>query len=653
MLYASAAHAQSSGAWTPQLAFAIKRVGTVAVSPDALWAAVEVSQPIMDSAKSEWRPSIRLCRVDRTGCTERIETPASAPAWSPDGRWVLFASNRSGKRNVWRMPRAGGKAEQITQVNGDLGEFRLSPDGARLAYVMTDPESEREARAVREKNDARVVGESHRFARLYMLDLRSKNTRLLTPRDFQVGGHVGAGMSGAAFDWSPDGTHIAFSHSRSPLGDDWVTSDVSVVNVSSGDVRALAATPAAEGGVAWSPDGKWVAVTVSDTPATYALAFRVVLVSPSDRSVRALSNSYDQRPAIVGWTGDSRAVVISEPRGTVSRLSALPADGSAVVDISPDTLMVSAPAINLRGTHIGFVSEAPDRAPEPYLSALASFTPARVAALQSLPSAPLPRTELTHWRTFDGRDVEGLLTYPVGYRGGARVPLLVILHGGPPGSFSRSFVGGVGSYPIASFASAGFAILRPNVRGSSGYGRDFRHANMRDWGGGDYKDAMAGVDALIARGVADGDKLGVMGWSYGGYLTAYTITQTTRFRAASVGAGITNLVSYVGSADIPGFISSYFGGEFWDAPELWQQRSAMLNIKAVTTPTLIQHGENDVRVPISQGYELFTALRRRNIPVTMVASPRQGHGISEPKLQLDVMQRNLEWFKQWIPADRH
>jgi dipeptidyl aminopeptidase/acylaminoacyl peptidase len=236
----------------------------------------------------------------------------------------------------------------------------------------------------------------------------------------------------------------------------------------------------------------------------------------------------------------------------------------------------------------------------------------------------------------------------VGYREATRVPLLVILHGGPPGSFSRSFVGGVGSYPIASFASAGFAILRPNVRGSSGYGREFRHANMRDWGGGDFKDAMAGIDTLIASGVADGDKLGVMGWSYGGYLTAYTITQTTRFRAASVGAGITNLVSYVGSADIPGFISSYFGGEFWDAPELWQQRSAMLNIKAVTTPTLIQHGELDVRVPISQGYELFTALKRRNVPVTMVAYPRQGHGISEPKLQLDVMRRNLEWFEQWV-----
>jgi len=144
----------------------------------------------------------------------------------------------------------------------------------------------------------------------------------------------------------------------------------------------------------------------------------------------------------------------------------------------------------------------------------------------------------------------------------------------------------------------------------------------------------------------------VMGWSYGGYLTAFAITQTTRFRAASVGAGITNLVSYAGVADIPGFIGSYFGGEFWDAPELWQDRSAVLRVKAVTTPTLIQHGENDLRVPISQGYELYTALKRRHVPVTMVVYPRQGHGVGEPRLQLDVMRRNLEWFERWVMADR-
>src|SRR5438093_1379102 len=636
--------------WTTELAFSVKRVGSVAISPDGRWAAVEVSEPIMEAEPSEWRTSVHVYVLDgaEPRAAPRIETPASSPAWSPDGRWLAFASNRSGKRDLWRVAFDGSPAERLTDVTGELGEFRWSPDGRRMAFVLTDP-------AVPAR-DARVVGEAQRFARLYVVDVAGdaagRVPRLLTPQDVQVGGHVGAGMSGPAFDWSPDGAAIVFSHSPSPSGDDWVRADVSVVDVATGRTRSLVATPAAEGGAAWSPDGRWVAVTVSDAPATYALTFRVVLVSPVDGAVRPLAESFDRRPALVGWTGDARAVVISEARGTVSRLSALPADGSAAMDLSPDTLMVSAPALNGTGTYVGFVSEAPDRAPEPYVSRLAPFAPTRVAGLQSLPAIPFGRTEPIRWRSFDGREIEGLVTYPAGYRPGAPVPLLTILHGGPPSSFTRTFTGGVGSYPIAAFASAGFAVLRPNVRGSSGYGRDFRYANVRDWGGGDFRDAMAGIDALVQRGVADRDRLGVMGWSYGGYLTAFAITQTTRFRAASVGAGITNLVSYAGVADIPGFIGSYFGGEFWDAPELWQARSAVFRVKAVTTPTLIQHGENDLRVPISQGYELYTALKRRRVPVTMVVYPRQGHGVAEPRLQLDVMRRNLEWFERWVMADR-
>ena len=638
--------------WTPELAFSVKRVGNVAISPDGRWAAVEVSEPLMDAEPSEWRTSVYVYAVGdgRGPQTARlVETPASAPAWSPDGRWLAFASSRSGKRDLWRVALDGsGGAERLTDVTGELGEFRWSRDGRRMAFVLTDqPVPAR---------DARVIGEGQRFARLYVVDVTRDAAatipRLLTPQDVQVGGHVGAGMSGPAFDWSPDGAAIVFSHSPSPAGDDWVRADVSVVDVATGRTRSLVATPAAEGGAAWSPDGRWIAVTVSDTPATYALTFRVVLVSPVDGAVHPLAESVDRRPAIVGWTGDARAVVISEARGTVSRLGALPADGGAAVDLSPDTLMVSAPALNGAGTYVGFVSEAPDRPPEPYVSRLAPFAPMRVAAVQSLPAIPFGKTEPIRWRSFDGRQIEGLVTYPTGFRPGAPVPLLTILHGGPPSSFTQTFTGGVGSYPIAAFASAGFAVLRPNVRGSSGYGRDFRYANVRDWGGGDFRDAMAGIDALVARGVADRDRLGVMGWSYGGYLTAFAITQTTRFRAASVGAGITNLVSYVGVADIPGFIGSYFGGEFWDAPKLWEERSAVLRVTAVTTPTLIQHGENDLRVPISQGYELYTALKRRHVPVTMVVYPRQGHGVGEPRLQLDVMRRNLEWFERWVMADR-
>src|SRR6185369_12612220 len=177
--------------------------------------------------------------------------------------------------------------------------------------------------------------------------------------------------------------------------------------------------------------------------------------------------------------------------------------------------------------------------------------------------------------------------------------------------------------PVAAFAAKGYAVLRPNPRGSSGYGAKFRYANYGDWGGGDFRDLMTGVDHVIKMGVADPERLGVMGWSYGGFMTSWTITQTKRFRAASVGAGVTNLMSFTGTADIPGFLPDYFQGEFWDNLELYRAHSAMFQVKGVTTPTLILHGENDVRVPVSQGYELYNALKRQKVPVRMVTYPRQ------------------------------
>jgi dipeptidyl aminopeptidase/acylaminoacyl peptidase len=236
----------------------------------------------------------------------------------------------------------------------------------------------------------------------------------------------------------------------------------------------------------------------------------------------------------------------------------------------------------------------------------------------------------------------------VGYEKGRKVPLLVVVHGGPTGVFTQSFTGMPSPYPITAFAERGYAVLRVNPRGSSGYGRKFRYANYKDWGGGDYHDIMSGVDTAVAMGVADPDRLGIMGWSYGGYMTSWVITQTKRFKAASVGAGVTNLMSFTGTADIPGFVPDYFGGEYWDVFDRWRSRSAMFNVKGVTTPTLIQHGEEDRRVPISQGYELYNALVRQGVTAKMVVYPRQPHGLQEPKFIKDAMERNLEWFDRWI-----
>ncbi len=235
----------------------------------------------------------------------------------------------------------------------------------------------------------------------------------------------------------------------------------------------------------------------------------------------------------------------------------------------------------------------------------------------------------------------------------------MVIHGGPAGVFNHSCIASpivstssgrhsTGTYPIASFAARGYAVLRCNVRGSSGYGKQFRHANHKDWGGGDYQDLMAGVDHVIAKGIADPDRLGVMGWSYGGYMTSWVIGHTGRFKAASVGAGVTDLVSFSGTSDIHSFLPSYFGGEPWDRDDLYREHSPISHVKGVKTPTLIQHGDEDERVPITQGYELYNALKRQGCPVKMVVYPRAHHAIQEPKLLLDAMKRNLDWFDEHI-----
>jgi dipeptidyl aminopeptidase/acylaminoacyl peptidase len=299
----------------------------------------------------------------------------------------------------------------------------------------------------------------------------------------------------------------------------------------------------------------------------------------------------------------------------------------------------------------GFVRQTADTPGDAYVASTSDFTPVQISrANADLKMPPLGRTEVISWKSKDGKEIEGLLTYPVGYQTGQRVPLILNVHGGPAGVFQQTFIGGRGVYPLAAFAGRGYAILRANPRGSSGYGKDFRHANIKDWGFGDFQDLMTGVDKVIEMGVADPERLGVMGWSYGGFMTSWIVTQTKRFKAASAGAPVTNLMSFNGTADIPAFVPDYFGGQSWEIAELYQKHSPMFNVKGVTTPTMIQQGDADVRVPISQGYELYNALKQQGVPTRMLVLPRQPHGPTEPKMQLAAMKANLEWFEKYIGA---
>jgi dipeptidyl aminopeptidase/acylaminoacyl peptidase len=658
---ASTAVAAEPTAWTPDLMLKVKLIGEPAVSPDGRRVVFAAATPAMDGDRSEWVWQVHLVGADGSNPVQltRGDKSSTSPAWSPDGNWIAFLSSRGGARNnLWRIRVDGGEAEQITDERSSIAEFAWSPDGSQFAFVMPDPKSEAEERADREKRDAYVVHEIHRRSRLYVVSVTpnadgKRPVRKLATGDIHVGDSVGVLLASRHFDWSPDSKTIAFAHQPTPLVDDWRNSDISLVDVNSTKVTPVTATPAAETQPVFSPDGKLIACAISDDPANWAFAFRVQLVTPAGVVVRMLAESHDQRPMLVGWSQDGKSVLYSETYHTVQRLSALPIDGGKPVDLSPADRMVSTPTTNAARTHIAFVSETTETVPEISVTPSSEFRPRQASQVQEIPRLPTGKTEVITWKSTDGREIEGLLTLPPGYRAGTRIPLLTVVHGGPMGVFQQlSTLGMVRpQYPIAVFASRGYAVFRPNPRGSSGYGKEFRYANYHDWGGGDYRDIMTGVDALIERGVADPERLGIMGWSYGGFMTSSIITQTQRFKAASVGAGTPNLMSFTGTSDIPDFIPNYMGGEYWDQFDRWRARSPLFHIKGAATPTLIQHGDKDLRVPISQGYELYNALRRQGTTVKMVVYPRQAHSLHEPKLQLDAAQRNVEWFDQWLGAE--
>ncbi len=635
--------------WTPDVMIKFKRVGETAISPDGKLVAYTVSVPLMEGEKSEYLTHIWVVSSDGKMNYQFTfgEKSCTSPSFSPDGKYLAFLSARGsdGKNQIWVLRLTGGEAEQITKIKTGVISYRWAPDSRRIAFTSIDPETEEEIKAKKEKLDMIVVDQNYKYAHLYTVSLKKDpkgeyKVKRLTKGEFHV----------TSFDWSPDGKFIVFSHQVNPTADTWTTSDISIVPSDSGDVKPLVKWKGSDANPKFSPDGKWIAFGSDGGEIKWAGLRYVYIIPATGGEARRLALTPDENCRIISWSKDGKEIYVSEAYRTSLRIWALPVDGGKPRALTPDDGNYTNASFTYDGTTMAFVYQNSETPPDVYITSLKKFEPKKLTDVNSgFPKLPMGKTEVITWKSKDGKfEIEGLVTYPVNYEKGRRYPLVLLIHGGPAGVFTKNYTAMGAVYPIQAFAQEGYVVLRPNPRGSSGYGKEFRFANYNDWGFGDYDDLMAGVDKLIEMGIVHPESLCVAGWSYGGYMTSFIVTKTKRFKAASVGAGVTNLISFTGTADIPSFLPDYFYGEFWDRLDVYMRHSAIFNVKGVTTPTQIIHGEVDVRVPISQGKEFYNALKRQGCPTEMIIYPRTPHGVREPKFIADIGNRIIAWFNKHL-----
>ena len=649
VVFTSFVFAQTKTNWSPEQCLKMKNITAVVPSPDGNKVLYTVREAIMSEERSEYVNQVWVCNADGSNHIQltKGDKNSSNPKWSPDGKWITFTSSRDGKTNLYLMSTLGGEAEKITDVKSNVGNYDWNRNASMIAFLVTDAASDKEEKNKKSKNDWYFVDEEIKQNRLFVLWLNEKDTSG-KKKQKQV---IKENYNISSFDWSGDGKSIAYTHGKSPEANDNVYSDVSLVDIESGKIKSIAATGAGESTPQFSPDGKLIAYYCSTDPVDWAGARHAKIYSIADGKSWPLKATPDENGGIIGWTADGKNIIWSEANKTLNSIYLLSTDGKSVTELSKGTKdLIGTISANNRGTHLGFVLQNTDKFPEAYISRIDNFAPVKITGINADNSSkPLAKTEIIKWKGADGLEIEGLLTYPINYKTGQKVPFILNIHGGPAGVFQQSCIAGnSGAYPIAAFAEMGYAVLRPNPRGSSGYGTEFRTANRADWGGKDFIDLMAGVDQVIKMGVADESKMGVMGWSYGGFMSSWVVGHTDRFKAASIGAPVVDLSHQNLTDDIEGFLPSYFKTDPWNDWSLYDKHSPLRFVQNVKTPVLLQHCEGDQRVPISNAIMFYNALRRRSVPVRMLAMPRQGHGPVEPTMVLKTMQTNVEWFEKHI-----
>ncbi|UCF41045.1 MAG: S9 family peptidase [Gemmatimonadota bacterium] len=575
--------------------------------------------------------------------TRTRDGASTSPQWSPDGLWLAFTADRGDGRQIYLMRAAGGEAWALTEGEEGVGGFEWAPDGKRIAFTRTEERTKAEKQREEEYGAFAVEDAEYRMSHLWLVVVpdepdAAEATQLTEGDDFTVSG----------FEWSPDGTRIAFDHRPDPLINSWMQADISVLDVESRAVTPLVATQGFDGGPIWSPDGRWIAYQSSgpDMGSAYYTNGRFYKIPAEGGEPTPIRVDLDEDPFMAAWTPrgiflvawerTNRRVYRVDPNSGKTEVVADAPDRIWGVDFTPD------------GGTVAFVGRTATTLDEVYRSRVDRWRPVRLTNMtEQVAEWELGTSEVISWQSEDGTTIEGVLHKPEGFDPSRTYPLLVIIHGGPTGiDYPTPVLSYV--YPAHQWLAKGSLVLRPNYRGSAGYGEAFRSLNVRNLGVGDAWDVLSGVDHLVAQGIVDTTRMGAMGWSQGGYISAYLATTTDRFAAISVGAGISNWVTYYVNTDIHPFTRQYLKATPWEDVEVYAKTSPMTFITDASTPTLIQHGEFDRRVPIPNAYELYQGLQDMGVDTRLIVYKGFGHGITKPKERLAATWHNWQWFGKYV-----
>jgi len=599
-----------------------------------------------------------------TGEAHRLTAVASASsndaAWSPDGRWIAFLSNRPGvlkdspkeKRQLYIIPVNGGEAQQLTKMENGVDGYDWAPDSKSIAFTAESPES----KAMKDRKeffgDYHVIHADYEMAHLWLVDLPMTDAAGNTPSPADPKQLTKEdSFTVQSFRFSPDGARIAFSAQRDPDLISGFSSDIYTVTVADGAVKKIVDTPGPDSNPRWSPDGKQIAYTTSNGAKYFYYADqRIAIVDSNGGAPRVLTASFDEDPDLLEWSPDG--IYFSALQKTQSGLFRLdPASGAVKPLEVPVSTIAAQFSFSRDFTSMAYRGAGTNQFAEIFTSSLPVASPRQIThAGEQLKDFATATREVVEWKSGDGTTIEGILYKPAGFDAKKKYPLLVVIHGGPTG-IDMPVLGPDRYYPIQRFIAKGALILRPNYRGSAGYGEKFRALNVRNLGVGDYADVISGVDSLIAKGFVDKDRVGSMGWSEGGYISAFITTSSDRFKAVSVGAGISDWATYYYNTDITPFAPQYLHATPSDDAAIYAKTSPIAYIAKAKTPTLIQHGGADRRVPIANGFELRQALEDHGVPVKMVVYDGFGHPINKPRQQRAVMEENENWFNHYIWGD--